>query len=102
MPSSDRSRHASYGDMVHAPRTSFEAFEGAMASSPAQDPQNVADAIVALVDTPAGERPFRTVVDSMGMADAIAPYNDAAEQVTAAIYGAFGMGYLLTVNTGGS
>lgn len=100
MPSSDRSRDTSYGDMVHAPRSAFEGFEGAMASRPAQDPQNVADAIVSLVDTPAGERRFRTVVDNLGMAGAIVPHNDGAEQMTAAIYGAFGMGDLLTVTTG--
>ena len=100
MQPSDHSRDTSYGDMLHAPRNMVESFEGAMSSNPAQDPQNVADAIVALVDTPAGERRFRTVVDNMGMADAVAPYNDAAEQVTAAIYGAFGMGELLKVNPG--
>lgn len=99
MQSSDRSRDTSYGDMVHAPRNLVESFEGAMASNPAQDPQNVADAIVALVDTPAGERRFRTVVDNMGMAGAIEPFNDGAEQVTAGIYGAFGMAGLLAVNT---
>jgi NAD(P)-dependent dehydrogenase (short-subunit alcohol dehydrogenase family) len=100
MQSSDRSRDETYGDLVHAPRNLIESFEGAMGSNPAQDPQNVADAIVALVDTPAGERRFRTVVDNMGMADVIEPYNDGAERVTAAIYGAFGMAGLLDVNTG--
>lgn len=102
MQPSDRSRDISYGDMVHAPRNLVESFEGAMAASPTQDPQNVADAIVALVDAPAGRRRFRTVVDNMGMADAVTPYNEAAEQVTAAIYGAFGMDGLLAVNTGTS
>lgn len=100
MESSDRSRDAGYGDMVHAPRNLIEGFEGAMASNPAQDPQQVADAIVALVDTPAGQRPFRTVVDSLGMADAAVANNDAAEQMTAAIYGTFGIADLLTVNAG--
>ncbi len=100
MQSSDRSRDVSYGDMVNAPRNLVGSFEGVMASSPAQDPQNVADAIVALIDTPAGERRFRTLVDSLGMADAVAPYNEAAEQMTAGIYGAFGMSDLLEVNTG--
>lgn len=100
MESSDRSRDAGYGAMVHAPRNQVAAFEGAMASNPAQDPEAVADAIVALVDTPAGQRPFRTVVDSLGMADAAVANNDAAERMTAAIYGAFGMADLLTVNTG--
>jgi NAD(P)-dependent dehydrogenase (short-subunit alcohol dehydrogenase family) len=102
MQSSDRSRDASYGDMVDAPRNLVGSFEGVMASSPAQNPQRVADAIVALVDTPAGERRFRTVVDSLGMADAVTPYNEAAEQVTAAIYGAFGMEGMLTVNADAS
>lgn len=100
MESSDRSRDAGYGDMVHAPRNLVAGFEGAMASNPAQDPQDVADAIVELVDTPAGQRPFRTVVDNLGMADAAVANNDAAEQMAAAIYGAFGMADLLTVNTG--
>lgn len=99
MQSSDRSRDESYGDMVHAPRNLVGSFEGAMSSSPSQNPQSVADAIVALVGTPSGERPFRTVVDSLGMADAVAPYNEAAEQVTAGIYGAFGMAGLLEVAT---
>ncbi|MFN3217720.1 MAG: SDR family oxidoreductase [Acidimicrobiales bacterium] len=99
MQSSDRSRDIGYGDMVHAPRSLVDSFEGAMASNPAQDPQNVADAIVALVDAPAGERRFRTVVDNMGMADAVVPYNDGADQMTAAIYGAFGMADLLDVST---
>lgn len=102
MRPSDDSRDDSYGAMVHAPRNLVESFEAAMSSNPAQNPQNVADAIVALVDSPAGGRRFRTVVDSMGMADAVTPYNDAAEQVTAGIYGAFGMGDMLNVNTGGS
>ena len=52
--------------------------------------------------TPAGERRFRTVVDSLGMGDAITPYNEAAEQMTAAIYGAFGMADMLAVNAGAS
>ena len=71
-----------------------------MASNPAQDPQHVADAIVALVDTPAGQRPFRTVVDNLGIVDATVANNDAAEQMVAAIYGAFGMADLLAVGTG--
>jgi NAD(P)-dependent dehydrogenase (short-subunit alcohol dehydrogenase family) len=100
MESSDRSRDATYGDMVHLPKGLVESFEGAMASNPAQNPQNVADAIVALIDTPAGERRFRTVVDSLGMGDAVAPFNDAGDQMTGAIYGAFGIGNLLELKTG--
>ncbi len=100
MESSDRSRDATYGDMVHLPKGLVESFEGAMASNPAQNPQNVADAIVALIATPAGERRFRTVVDSLGMGDAVAPFNEAGDQMTGAIYGAFGIGNLLELKTG--
>jgi len=99
MLSSDHSRDDSYADMLHAPRNLFDSFEGAMSSNPAQNPKDVADAILALIDTPSGERPFRTVVDNMGMADAVTPYNEAAEQMTAAVYGAFGMGGMLEVKT---
>ncbi|MDF1865796.1 MAG: SDR family oxidoreductase [Saprospiraceae bacterium] len=92
---SDRSQDASYGELVQAPKQFFDNFEGALASNPAQNPQNVADAISKVISTPAGQRPFRTVVDKMGMGDAIQPYNDALDQVTSGIYNAFGMGDML-------
>lgn len=92
---SDASQDASYGDMIQAPVELFNNFEGALAGNPAQNPQNVADAIADLIDTPAGERKFRTTVDNMGMGDPINAYNDQLEQVTSGIYNAFGMGDML-------
>ncbi len=92
---SDQSQDEAYGDFLHAPKQLFDNFEGALASNPAQDPQNVADAITQVIETPAGERPFRTVVDKMGMGDHIKPYNESLEQITAGIYGAFGMDGML-------
>lgn len=50
-----------------------------------------------LVDTPVGTRQFRTVVDSLGMGDAVTAFNDAADQMTSAVYGAFGMPGMLEV-----
>ncbi len=96
---SDHSRDESYGDLVHAPKASFEGFEQALASNPAQDPQDVADAITGLLDIPAGQRPLRTVVDKMGMGDPIQGYNDHLEQLTHGIYTAFGMDDMLEVKT---
>ena len=61
----------------------------------AQDPQNVATAVADLVDTPAGERRFRTVVDMMGMGEHIQSYNDQLEQITSGIFNGFGMGDML-------
>ena len=95
MQPSDTSQNESYGDMVHAPKHAFESFEGALASNPAQDPQNVADAISSLIATPAGQRPARTVVDKMGMGDHIDPYNQQLAQIHEGLYGAFGMGDML-------
>ena len=56
-------------------------------------PQQVADAIVALVETPQGPRPVRVVVDASS-----SPYatqlNEARVQVQRQLLTAFGMGAL--------
>lgn len=36
------------------------------------------------------------------MGDAVAPHNEGVENMTSAIYGAFGMGSMLEVNTASS
>lgn len=92
---SDSSRDDGYGELAQAPAGFLANFEQALAGNPAQDPQNVADAIADLIDTPAGQRQFRTVVDKMGMGDHLVGYNDQLEQITAGIYGAFGMDGML-------
>jgi len=88
---SDTSRNESYGAMVEAPKQLFDNFEGALAQNPAQDPQNVANAIAELINIPAGERAVRTVVDKMGMGDHITPYNKVLDQIHEGVYTAFGM-----------
>ena len=92
---SDQSQNESYGEMIHVPKQSFEGFEAALASNPAQNPQNVADAIANLISTPAGQRPMRTVVDNMGMGTHIEPYNKQLAQIHEGLYNAFGMGEML-------
>lgn len=92
---SDTTRNANYGDFARMPMELLTNFEKALAANPAQNPQNVAEAVAQLIDTPAGQRPFRTVVDRMGMGDHIKGYNDHLEQVTAGVYNAFGMGDML-------
>lgn len=96
---SDKSRDESYGDLAQAPEGLLAGFEQALSSNPEQNPQNVADAVADLIDTPAGQRKFRTVVDKMGMGDPIKGYNDQLEEVTSGIYNAFGMGDMLTLKT---
>jgi hypothetical protein len=57
---------------------SLARFRKTLQANPAQDPQIVADAVAELVDIPPGQRPFRTVVDEMGMGDAL--QNDNEQQ----------------------
>ena len=94
----DKSNDAEYGPMAEAPKQMFDSFEGALAQNPEQKPQMVADAVLNLVNTPAGERPARTVVDKMGMGDHIDPYNRQLDQIHEGILGAFGMGDMLKLN----
>ena len=92
---SDRAREADLGGLPEQANAFLHGFEQALASNPAQDPRMVADAIVALVEAGAGERPFRTVVDKMGMGTHVSGYNDHLAQVTSVIFGAFGITPLL-------
>lgn len=99
MRPSDTSRNEAYGEYANAPQQMFDGFEGALGQNPEQNPQKVADAIANVIDTPAGERPMRTVVDSMGMGDHINAYNGQLDQITAGIYDAFGMADMLKLKT---
>jgi NAD(P)-dependent dehydrogenase (short-subunit alcohol dehydrogenase family) len=92
---SDSSRDDSYGELTRAPIHFFNNFQQALAGNPEQKSQNVADAIADLIDTPAGDRSFRTVVDKMGMGDHLVGYNEQLAQITAGIYNAFGIGDML-------
>ena len=95
----DQSRDAGYGEMVNAPKMLLENFEGALAQNPAQDPQNVANAIADVIETTPGQRPMRTVVDKMGMGDHIDPYNQQLEQIHRGVFTAFGMDDMLELKT---
>ncbi|MEM6818167.1 MAG: SDR family oxidoreductase [Pseudomonadota bacterium] len=95
MRPSDTSRDAEYGEFAGAPAAALSGFEESLAANPAQDPSIVADAIVELVGTPAGARPFRTVVDKMGMGEPIDAYNQHLAEVTLGIYTAFGTADML-------
>ncbi|MEM1144383.1 MAG: hypothetical protein AAGI88_17520, partial [Pseudomonadota bacterium] len=55
----------------------------------------VADAVRILIETPSGRRPFRTVVDKMGMGEPISAHNDEQAKLTQGIYQAFEMDGLL-------
>jgi NAD(P)-dependent dehydrogenase (short-subunit alcohol dehydrogenase family) len=93
----DPGRTAGYGEFGQMPEGFLKGFEHALASNPAQDPKNVATAVLNVIQAPKGQKPFRTIVDNMGMGDPIEGYNQQLSQVTKGIYSAFGIGHLLDV-----
>lgn len=63
VPAADTERVESYGALAGAPDAMFEGLGDVISGPDAPDPQIVADALLALVEMPAGTRPLRTVVD---------------------------------------
>jgi NAD(P)-dependent dehydrogenase (short-subunit alcohol dehydrogenase family) len=94
---SDDSQASSYGDFAKFPEQMFGNFENVLKSNPQQDPQRVADAFAELIETPYGEKPFRTTVDFIGMGDHVQKYNEHLEQIMTGLYTNFGISQLLTV-----
>jgi NAD(P)-dependent dehydrogenase (short-subunit alcohol dehydrogenase family) len=97
MRPSDTARNAQYGAMASAPDAALSGFEHVLKANPQQDPQNVARAIAELVELPAGERPFRTVVDQLGMGENVSRYNEHLHELTRGIYTNFGTADMLRV-----
>jgi len=93
----DKTREASYGDFAKVPEQSLHNFENVLKNNPQQDPQKVADAFAELIEMPKGEKPFRTAVDFIGMADHIRKYNDHLEQIMTGLYTNFGTQGMLNV-----
>ena len=62
-----------------------------------QNPQKVADAFAELIEKPKGDKPFRTAVDFIGMADHIQKYNEHHEQIMTGLYTNFGTQGMLSV-----
>lgn len=94
---SDTAREAHYADVHPTPEEFGGAFNEALAANPDQNPQDVADALLKLVETDPSERPFRTTVDKMGMGAAVEGYNKASEEVHKGVFGAFGIDHLLSI-----
>lgn len=94
---SDLSREADYGDFAKVPEAVLHNFENVLKNNPQQDPQKVADAFVTLIEKPKGDKPFRTTVDFIGMADHIQKYNEHLEQIMTGLYTNFGTQGMLSV-----
>ena len=94
---SDNSRELGYGDFAKVPEAALHNFENVLKNNPQQDPQKVADAFAELIEKPKGDKPFRTAVDFIGMADHIQKYNEHLEQIMTGLYTNFGTQGMLSV-----
>ncbi|NRB65137.1 MAG: SDR family oxidoreductase [Saprospiraceae bacterium] len=95
---SDTKRLSQYGEMAGMPETALNGYVAYVESITEQRPERVAEAVVGLVNTPFGEKPFRTVVDFSGLKEGIENYNKVLNETTKAIYTANGVANLLTLN----
>jgi NAD(P)-dependent dehydrogenase (short-subunit alcohol dehydrogenase family) len=95
---SDTDRMKQYGEMASLPEASINGYVAYVESIPEQRPERVAEAVVQLINTPFGEKPFRTVVDFSGLKQPIENYNKVLNETTKAIYTANGVDNLLTLN----
>lgn len=95
---SDTKRVKEYGEMALIPVASLNGFVEVLKSNPSQRPERIAETVVDLVEMPFGEKPFRTVVDFMGMKEPIERYNEALKQTTQGMYASMGIDGMLSLN----
>lgn len=89
----DPGRAAGYGPMSGLAEQMTGGLRYMLSQGSAPDPQGVADAIVGLVEAPAGTRPLRMIVDPSGGAG-VKAINATCAQVQAGMLTAMGMGNL--------
>jgi NAD(P)-dependent dehydrogenase (short-subunit alcohol dehydrogenase family) len=95
----DKKRADEYGELANGPMNMMKPFEENLRSERGPNPQMVADAVAKIIDTPAGQRPLRTVVDGLGMGAPIEKINQVSENITSGIYGNFGLSNMLRLKT---
>jgi hypothetical protein len=89
----EQERAAGYGPMANGVAMMQENIKQMFSGPTVPNPQDVADAVAALIDTPAGTRPARVVVDQAtgAMTESL---NKAHCEIQTALLNAFGMGML--------
>ncbi len=94
----DTQREAAYGDFAAIPALSTQGLAQMLDALPDQRPERIAEAVVALLALPFGQKPFRTVVDHSGIGPEIERYNAALHDVTRAVLTRFGNAEMLRLN----
>ncbi len=97
-PPSDPERLKGYGALASTPETLYAGFRQAILEAENRpDPQAVADAVAGVVDTPAGKRPARVVVDPLMGGAAPEAVNKAAQEAQTGLFKVMGQERLLEV-----
>lgn len=94
----DPDREREYGDFAAVPAMSAGGLAQMLQATPDQRPERVAEAVVALLEKPFGQKPFRTVVDHVGVGPQIERYNDVLHDVTRNVMTSFGIEDMLKLN----
>ncbi len=92
----DQGRVAEYGSTAKAVEKIRGIFDAANNSPETPGPEPVVEAFVRLIETPAGERPFRTV-PTASLAPLLEPYNEMAKAMRDGVVQAFQVPEELTV-----
>lgn len=94
----DAEREAKYGDFAAVPAMSNAGLAQMLEATSMQRPERIAEAVTALLDVPFGKKPFRTVVDHVGVGPEIERYNDVLHDVTRTVLTNFGIEQMLDLN----
>ena len=95
----DTRRLQSYGSLADLPEQLWSGFLDKLKSEKAPNPREVARAVLQLIQTPAGQRPLRTVVDPLTGGEAPETINRTTDQLQARLLEGMGLRELLELNT---
>jgi len=91
----DRSRAPGYGPLAGFEQQFAASMEGMLNGPGAGNPQDVADAVLRLIELPVGQRPLRTIVDAHP--EGVQAINDVCAQVQGGLLGAMQLGFMQQV-----
>lgn len=94
----DPNREAEYGEFAAVPAMSAVGLAKMLEATPEQRPERIAEVVVDLLDKSFGQKPFRTVVDYVGVGPQIERYNDELHDVTRTVMTSFGIEDMLKLN----
>ncbi|CAB5079296.1 3-oxoacyl-[acyl-carrier protein] reductase (EC [Olavius algarvensis associated proteobacterium Delta 3] len=87
----DMERVKTYGALLERPKQIWGSVGEMIEGDNAPNPQDVADAVLNLIETPQGKRPLRVVVDPLTGGEGAKTLNDAAEQIQHQLLSSFGL-----------